>query len=416
MIGGMDCSPVAFAPAEPKPMKAAISWPVQLTAILALSVYLHSVLWWTEPYDMQLFLRPWYEHIVHYGPIGAFAHPFSNYAPPYLYLLAGVSLTHGLIDPLYAIKLLSVAGTCFAAYAVADLIKTMGGRPRYGLLLFILPSVVINSALLAQCDALWAGACLLAVSAMIRGKTVRSLLWCGIAIAFKLQAIFVAPFIVGALIGRRVPLWQWTIPALVFVGSMLPAWLAGWPAWNLAMIYPAQPSFFPVPGRLANPWIFATMFAPEAAKDYYWIGIAAAAGASLAIAMVTSRSVGNRRAMLLLALLSSLALPFLLPQMLERYFFLADILSLVIAISLRTRRAMFIAAAIQVASLLTLETYLYFYLTPYLTVVGAVISTAALAATIAAVRQSGRSADAKVEQIEGEAQKLTVGQGALVGT
>jgi Gpi18-like mannosyltransferase len=387
--GGMDCSPMTFAPAKTEPMKSVVSWPVQLAAIIALAIYLHSVFWWTEPYDMTTFLRPWYEHIVHYGPIGAFAHPFGNYAPAYLYLLAGTSLTHDLLDPLYAIKLLSVAGTAFAAYAVADLVKASGGQPKYAILLFVLPSVVINSALLAQCDAMWAGACVLAVSAMIRGKTAWSLVWCGVAIAFKLQSAFIAPFIIGALIGRRAPLWQWTIPGLVFVGSMLPAWLAGWPASNLAMIYQSQAEWFVIPGRLANPWMFATVFAPEAAKGYYWMGIAAAAGASVAIAMLTSRSVRNPRAMLLLALLSAIALPFLLPKMLERYFFLADVLSLVVAISFRTRRAMLIAAAVQIASLLSLVTYMYFYTWPYLTLVGALFSAAALAMTIMAARQNG---------------------------
>jgi hypothetical protein len=135
--------------------------------------------------------------------------------------------------------------------------------------------------------------------------------------------------------------------------------------------------------------MFATVFAPEAAKGYYWIGIAAAAGASIAIAVLTARSVRNRRAMLLLALLSAIALPFLLPKMLERYFFLADILSLAVAISFRTRRAMLIAAAVQIASLLTLVTYLYFYLWPYLTLLGAIISTAALAMTFTAARRYG---------------------------
>jgi Gpi18-like mannosyltransferase len=387
--GGMDCSPMTFAPAETKPIKSVVSWPVQLAAIIALAIYLHSVFWWTEPYDMITFLRPWYEHIVHYGPIGAFAHPFGNYAPAYLYLLAGTSLTHDVLDPLYAIKLLSVAGTAFAAYAVADLVKTSDGQPKYAILLFVLPSVVINAALLAQCDAIWAGACVLAVSAMIRGKTAWSLVWCGVAIAFKLQSAFIAPFIIGALIGRRAPLWQWTIPGIVFVGSMLPAWLAGWPASNLAMIYHGQSVWFVIPGRLANPWIFATVFAPEAAKGYYWMGIAAAVGASVAIAMLTSKSVRNPRAMLLLALLSAIALPFLLPKMLERYFFLADVLSLVVAISFRTRRAMLIAAAVQIASLLSLLTYMYFYTWPYLTLVGALFSAAALAMTFTAARQNG---------------------------
>jgi Gpi18-like mannosyltransferase len=338
---------------------------------------------------MSLFQRPWFDHIVHYGPIGAFAHPFSNYTPAYLYLLAVASLFHGSMAAMYLVKLLSVAGTAFAAYAVADLIKTTGGNPRWAVLLFAIPSVVINAALLAQCDALWAGACLLAVSRMIRGNTVRSLAWCGVAIAFKAQSAFIAPFIIGALIGRRTPLWQWTIPLLAFVGLMLPAWLAGWPAWQLAMVYPSQAGWVPFPSRLANPWMFGTIFAAEAAKNLYWLGFAVAAAASAAIAALTSTSFRNPRTMLLLALLSSLALPFLLPKMLERYFFLADLMSFAAAVSYRGRSTVFIAVVVQVASSLSLLTYMYFYVRPYPTLLGALFSVAALVSTCVLVQRSG---------------------------
>ena len=185
-------------------------------------------------------------------------------------------------------------------------------------------------------------------------------MWCGVAIAFKAQAVFVAPFIVGALIGRRAPWWQWTVPLLVFVAIMMPAWLAGWPAWQLAMIYPSQPSWIPFPGRLANPWMFATEFAADASQKFYWVGFATAAGCSIAVAALTSTSVKRPMAMLLLALLSSLALPFFLPKMLERYFFLADLLSIGLAISYSSRATIFVAVAVQLASFLSLLTYMYF--------------------------------------------------------
>ncbi|MGE5562692.1 MAG: hypothetical protein ACM3ZV_05205 [Bacillota bacterium] len=366
-----------------------VSWPVQLAAILAFSLYLHSLLWWTESMDLTLYLLPWFDHIVQAGPVGAFAHPFGNYTPPYLYLLALASLFHGAAAPMYIIKLLSVAGTAFAAFATADLLKACGGKPNHAVLLFAVPSVAINAALFGQCDAIWAGACVLAVSSMISGRTVRSLVWCGIAFAFKAQAAFIAPFILGALAGRRAPLWQWAIPPLVFAATMVPARLAGWPAWDLAMIYPMQAHWFDIPGRLANPWIFATVFAPEAAKPFYWLGFAAAAAASAATGALTSTSVGNRRAMLLLAVLSSLALPFLFPKMLERYFFLADLLSIALALAYASRWTVAVAVAVQAASLLTLIGEMYFYVFPWPTLIGAGFSTAALAVTVMLVRRSG---------------------------
>jgi Gpi18-like mannosyltransferase len=373
----------------PRPALFGLSWPVLLAAIGTLAVYLHSLMWWTEPRDMALFQRPWLQHIVHYGPVGAFAHPFSNYTPAYLYLLAVTSLFHGSMEAMYLVKLLSVAGTAFAALAVADLVKAMGGDRRWAVLLFIMPSAVINAALLAQCDALWAGACVFGVAAMIRGRTVASLAWCGAALAFKAQSVFIAPFIIGALIGRRVPVWQWAVPGLTFVAMMLPAWLAGWPAWDLAMVYPSQPSWIQLAGRLANPWMFATVFAPQAAPSFYWIGFAAVAAASIGIAALTATSVNNRRAMLLLALLSSIALPFFFPKMLERYFFLADLLSLALAISCRGRATALIAVAVQLASFLSLLTYMYFYFRPYPTLVGAVIAAAALVGTCLLARRCG---------------------------
>jgi Gpi18-like mannosyltransferase len=374
---------------DEQPPQSLISWPVALAAICGLALYFHSVFWWTEPRDLSLFLRPWFDHIVRYGQVGAFAHPFSNYTPAYLYLLAAVSPLHGTIDVMYLVKLLSVAGTAFAAYALFDLIKALGGDPKWAVLLFIAPSVVINAALLAQCDALWAGACVLAVAAMVRGLTVRSLIWCGIAIAFKAQAVFIAPFIIGALIGRRAPLWQWTIPALVFVAAMMPAWLAGWPAGQLAMIYPNQAGWGDFPSRLANPWILATVYAPATARAYYWLGFAAAGIAAIAVAALASASAQNRRAMVLLALLSSLALPFFLPKMLERYFFLADLLSIAVAIAYRTRSSIFIAAAVQCASCLSLLTYMYFYARPYPTLIGTAISAAALVLAFMLARRQG---------------------------
>lgn len=357
----------------------AISWPLQLALIASAAFYLHGLFWWTEPQDMRIFLRPWFNHIVHFGPIDAFAHPFGNYAPMYLYLLSALTLFNGSMETMYLVKLLSLAGTAFAALGLGRLVTSSGGERGYAALLFILPSVVINAALLAQCDALWAGACVFAVAAMIRGATLQSLVWCGVAIGFKLQAVFLAPFIIGALIGRRVPLWHWLVPAAIFLSTLIPAWLAGWPAWKLLMIYPSQPSWVPFASRLANPWMFGTVFAQQAAEQLYWIGFVAATLAAIIVAALTSTAVNKPRALLALAILSALLMPFLLPKMLERYYFLADLLSLAMAIIYRDRSSVLIAASVQLASFLSLITYMYFFYQPYLALAGTGFSVAAIA-------------------------------------
>lgn len=358
----------------------------QLIVLLLLAAVAHAFYWTTRPPDMALFLEQWFAHIVHHGPVGAFAYPFSNYEPAYLYLLALGSLAHDWLAPMDIIKLLSVAGSLFLTLSLARLIKAFDAPPRLALFLLVLPSVVINAALLGQCDALWAGCCLFALGAMVRGRDVRALVWCGLAIAFKSQAAFIAPVMVGALIGRRAPWWQWAIPPLVFLATLVPAWAMGWPLVKLLTVYPGQAALVLFPGRLGNPWLAATLFFSEASRPYYLIGYAAALAAGAMIALLAARHSRDRRILLLLALLSATALPFLLPKMLERYYFLADVLAVAVALAWRTRKSGLAALAIQSASLVTLLTYIYSYHWPYPALLGIGFAAAGLATTISLLR------------------------------
>ena len=354
------------------------SAPLQLMSILGIAVAARAIFWNVRPPDMAIFLEPWFAHIVHYGPIGAFAHPFSNYEPAYLYLLAVGSLAAGTLTPMTIIKILSVCGTLFMTAALAELLKASGVSRRNALLLLVLPSVVFNDALLAQCDALWAGACMLALAQMIRGRTVSAMVWCGIGIAFKAQAVFIAPVIIGAMIGRRAPWWQWMIPAIVFLATLGPALALGWPWFKLLTVYLDQAAWDRIPGRLANPWMFGTMFADHASRSWFALGYVAAAAAALSIAILASRHARNPRVLILLAAIAGTALPFLLPKMLERYYFLGDTMTLALALTLRNRPAFLAMCGVQAASILSFVTLMYFFYEPYPALVGAVFAAAGL--------------------------------------
>jgi len=353
---------------------------LQLTIILPvlLGIVGRAICWTRRPPDMALFLEPWFNHIVRYGPIGAFRHPFSNYEPAYLYLLAVGSLAHNAFAAMTIIKIMSVAGTLFLTLALGDLLRAAGAKAVDALLLLILPSVIFNDALLAQCDALWAGCCLFALAAMIRGRTIRAMIWCGLAISFKAQAAFMAPVILGAMIGRRAPWWQWLIPAGVFLSTLTPAWLMGWPAADLLTVYVGQAKLDHLAGRLANPWILGTIYNEQAARTLFFLGNLAAAGAAVAIAALAARAVRDARQLILLAALSGTALPFLLPKMLERYYFLGDVMTLALALSWKCPGTRTAVNAVQAASALSLITYVYFFYDPYPTLAGAVCAGAAL--------------------------------------
>jgi hypothetical protein len=360
-----------------------ISTRAHLWAVLALAVIGRAVFWNMRPPDMGIFLEPWFNHILHYGPIQAFAHPFSNYEPAYLYLLALGSLAHGWLATMTIIKTLSVAGTVFLTFAMAELLKAARVDRRGALVVLVLPSVVLNDAMLAQCDALWAGACIFALAAMTRGQTLRSMIWCGVAISFKALAVFIAPVIIGAMIGRRAPLWQWAIPALVFLATLILPWLLGWPGMKLLTVYLDQATLEPlIAGRLANPWMLLTILADQQARHFYFAGMIAAVAAGILIVALAKRGWRDPRMLILLAALSGTILPFLLPKMLERYYFLGDVmtLALALALSIKSKEAPFAFMAVQLASILSHLSYMYFFDHPYPALLGAVCAAAGIAA------------------------------------
>jgi hypothetical protein len=295
------------------------------------------------------------------------------------------------------IKILSVAGTLFLTAGLAELLKTAGAERRAALLVLALPSVIINDALLGQCDALWAGASIFALAAMLRGRTLQSMAWCGVAIAFKAQAAFIAPVMVGAMIGRRAPLWHWAVPALVFLATLVPAWLLGWPATKLLTVYLDQAAWDRIPGRLGNPWMIGTMYADHASRDWFFVGYAAAGAAAIAIGAMAAKTVGKPRHLILLAALAGTALPFLLPKMLERYYFLGDVMTLALVLAWPSKAASVAVRAVQLASILSLVALIYFFHDPFPALAGAACAVVGLVAMCRLARPAFQSLIAELK-------------------
>lgn len=317
--------------------------------------------WAASPPDMAEFLVPWYRHIAETGRLAAFAEPFSNYSPPYLYLLSAATLFVGLAEPQAIIRGLSLLITAALGLSLRSLLLAAGADRQMANLStfapFLLPSAIINAAMLGQCDALWTAPCLMAVAAALRRKPGRMLAWCGIAFAVKAQAAFIAPFALGALIGMRTPLRIWLFVPAAYLACMVPALALGWPIEHILSVYLRQSQHFAGQASVsaANPWLMLTYAGVDRPSLILPFASGLALLAGIAVAALTRTAQPSQ--LLRLALLSALAMPFLLPQMHERFFFLADMLALALALTNRESRSIILAALVQLGSLLSLLAY-----------------------------------------------------------
>jgi Gpi18-like mannosyltransferase len=179
--------------------------PRRLALLALLVAVVYGFLWPAVTGDMSHYLVPWLDTILRRGQLGAFAEPFSNYTPPYLYLLAMVSPLAGLLAKVSLIKALSVGATLLLVLAVRHLLKVSRCSRNVEMAIWValLPSVAVNAAGFGQCDAIWSAACVMAVASAITRKPLAMLLWFGVGISFKAQAIFLAPFIAQRLLSEK---------------------------------------------------------------------------------------------------------------------------------------------------------------------------------------------------------------------
>ena len=302
--------------------------------------------------DIHMFIGPWYQNIVAKGALAAFSEPFSNYTPTYLYLLSAMTPFHDLLPEQYVVKLLSWLGALWLVFATYRLLEAAGSRIEAAPTVLLLPSIIGNVSMLGQADTFWVAPCVLALANAMERKHTRTAVWSGVAFTFKAQAVFFAPFVAYIFFKKRVAVWKWLIPGLVYVVAMLPAWLAGWPAWDLATVYFRQAEWQPDGGYFISNsgsiWTLYGWWHPLMAMQTYWVGFATAAIAMVAYWLFLPTLDPPR--MVVAAALSASFVPFFLPGMHDRFFILADVLAFLYAVVRPSRRSVAAAILMQIGS------------------------------------------------------------------
>lgn len=304
---------------------------------IGLALFLRSILLSHATLDYQNFLSQWVEHF-RQGGLAALKDPVGNYNVPYLYMLAFLPVLP--FSDLFGIKLFSILFDVLLAWGGLRLAKCLTADKKAPLLAFsvllLLPTVILNGSCWGQCDSVWGALCVLALATALEDKPWQSLALLGLAFAFKLQAIFILPLWLALWLGGQVKFRHLFAFPLAFGLTMVPALLAGKPVMDILSVYIGQTTDSVGWGTLNynSPSVFSLIpygvqLPPHASK--FAIALAFLFMAAVLALLLLSRKAPSNAAFVLAGSALSLGIPFFLPYMHERYFFLGGVLLAVLA-------------------------------------------------------------------------------------
>jgi Gpi18-like mannosyltransferase len=281
-------------------------------------------------------LKPWYLTIHSLG-FSAFKTNFTTYNPPYLYLLYIIARIFPDMDKVLAIKIPSLITDFICAYFVYLLVKLRYPAKPFamiaGLIFLFIPTVVLNSAFWGQADVLFTAPLLISIYFLMTKKNSLAFIAFGISLAFKLQALFLMPLLIGLLLRKEVSWKHFLLIPLVLFIAIIPAWIAGRPLLELLGVYiyqTQQYQLLEMTAATVYTWMPDTGFTQ---RYFTFTGVVFAAALSFIFAVLIYKSKAKitNPLLLKLALVSVLFVPFFLPKMHDRYFFPADIISIIFA-------------------------------------------------------------------------------------
>ena len=286
-----------------------------------------------ETLDYQNFLTQWVEFFRQHGGFRALRYPVGNYNIPYLYFMALFS--YSSVNDLYLIKLLSTVFDVLLAYAVLRLVSRRVNSVwlRLGCFFTVLlwPTVFLNSAVWAQCDSIYVALALIGIELALDDRPVFSMVCIALSFGFKLQAVFIMPVYAVLLMQGRFKWYHFLVFPGVYVLLVLPAVIAGRPFMDTLTLYLGQTGSIGSGLNYNSSSIFAIISSvadPESAAKAGIIGAFVYMFAVLALCFAKRRSLTDRTVLAAVILLA-VGIPFLLPHMHDRYFYAADILTLV---------------------------------------------------------------------------------------
>ncbi|MEA4895186.1 MAG: conjugal transfer protein TraL [Oscillospiraceae bacterium] len=286
--------------------------------------------------DYNSFLAKWVDYFRINGGFKGFSESIGNYNVPYLYFLALFSYIP--LNDLYLIKLLSIFFDVVLAFGMMKLAgvftRSVPKRLSAYLITLLLPTVVINGAKWGQCDSIYVSLAVLALWLALSDRPKLSVAFFALSFGFKLQAVFILPVCLVLVFAKKLRFFHLFIFPAVYIAEIMPAVFFGRPFFDTLLLYFNQADSVGNGLNYNSPSLFSMVSGNVNVAALSALGIACAfifVCAILIWAWSKRQNLGNE-AILGITLLFTAGIPFLLPHMHDRYFYMVDVLALLPAV------------------------------------------------------------------------------------
>ncbi|MBO5056321.1 MAG: hypothetical protein J6C64_08250 [Lachnospiraceae bacterium] len=290
-----------------------------------------------ESADYFGFLKEWMQTIRENGGYRSLSMEISNYTSPYMYIMT--ILSYFDVNDLYALKMVSVFFDYVAALAVFLILYHMTKNVRKSILgmgiLLLSPTVVIDGAYWCQCDIIYTSFLLYSFYFFLKDNSKKSAVFFGLSFMFKLQSLFLLPFFIIMWLKRRtIKLRHYLVVPVIYLVSIIPAWMIGRDFKELIMVYFNQSGYYPW-GTLNYPNVYALL--GEAMPDMRHAAEVSGAGMFMTIIMLgciayyfyTKEIRLTDEMLVTLAMFTVAIIVYSLPHMHDRYGFLIDLFAVI---------------------------------------------------------------------------------------
>jgi Gpi18-like mannosyltransferase len=311
--------------------------------------------------DIRIF-SSWYHQLLVAGRWRGLDAQIGNYNAPFLYVLVVATYLPGstALKLKFGFMLFDLLVAFFTYRLVA--LRRPGTRipTLAALVVLFLPTVAINASLYGQMDSMWASMALGGAYFLIRGRHWVAVGMCTLAVALKPQGIFILPLLLLAVLAGHLRWYKLLAGPVLYVLLDVPAMLIGRDPIELLTIYePSRQSHWSSE-LSANAPSFFTFF-PVTTRIHTLQGLGYVFTVVLILGLcyaVVARRVPLTPSIIVTsAALFAIQMPYTMTGMHERYFYLGDILSLMVAFY--RPRLWFVPVLVQAASLLSYVPFLF---------------------------------------------------------